>query len=123
AERRPGVDFLVQGRASSSVLNRHGPRPDGDRFLVLRPWGEVENHLVFLPSRLGGDYMPSDANDPRTGLYLPEPDLAYPGQTMAACGRHLLFAVLNPTPAARLRLDLTAGYKHDGCNLLPPAVA
>jgi hypothetical protein len=121
ADRAGGSDFLLCGTYGTTALNRRHLRPDDPRYVFLKPWDEVHNHLVFLPTDLGALQLGGLA-DP-VGLFTLSPDPAFPGRSMAGVGRHLLFDVLAPTPSLRVRLEITTTYKGDGVNRLPPAVA
>jgi hypothetical protein len=110
---------LAVTAGSQSVFNRR--RLGGEPApLLIKPYTEVSNHLVFVPSRLGQHYY-RFADRRRVSLYQLEADPQYPGRTMAAVGHHLLFRVVNPGPSIRLVLDVSASFKGDGDNRVPPA--
>jgi hypothetical protein len=115
----PAGRFLVCSTGPLSVFNRSHLGATPPPF-VVKPWAEVQNYLVFTPSELGNLFP---APPEQTGPCHPERDAIYPGRTMAGAGRHMLFEVLNPTPKARLVLELTASLKADEDNRLPPACA
>jgi hypothetical protein len=113
---------VLSGTETTSILNRRGRQAAGP-ILRLERWEDVQNRLVLQPSVLGGNLgLITYARRP-CALHKLEMDLAYPERTMAGCGRHLLFQVINPTPTVRLRLDVTATFQADGNSLLPPAAA
>ncbi|MGH7172362.1 MAG: hypothetical protein ACRELG_18960, partial [Gemmataceae bacterium] len=121
---RPGqadYDLLVACTPKTTILNRSHFSTRDDRLSVVRPWREVANHLVFVPSKLG--YHPFDlaASAKDIALHSLEPDFFNKGGTMVGCGRHILFEVLRPTPGARLVLSLTESVRSDGICRLPPA--
>jgi hypothetical protein len=120
-DRAGGTDFLLCVTYATTALNRRYLRPDDMRYVFLKPWNEVHNHLVFLPSDVGA--LPLGGLAHPVGLFALQPDPAFPGRSMAGVGRHLLFDVLAATPALRVRLEITDTYKGDGANRLPPAVA
>jgi hypothetical protein len=111
AMRDGSVDLLLRGCYRTTVLNRWHQQPDDERHFELVPWDGVHNHLLLVPAE--------DWNEASLGHL--EPDLLYPGRTMAGCGRQLLFEILKPAPQVRVRLDLTASYKGDAANCLPAA--
>jgi hypothetical protein len=118
AERVPG-GALALTTGSQSILNRRRLGREALPFLI-KPYAEVSNHLVFVPSRLGQHYH-RFVDRRQVALYQLEGDPQYPGRTMAAVGRHLLFRVVNPGPSVRLALDVSAAFKGDGENRVPPA--
>jgi hypothetical protein len=118
AERVPG-GALALTTGTQSVFNRHTLGHERAAILV-KPYAEISNHLVFVASQLGQHYY-RFADRRRVSLYQLEDDPLYPGRTMAAVGRHLLFRIVNPGPSIRLVLDVSASFKGDGESRLPPA--
>jgi hypothetical protein len=121
--RGPFADgnYLLCGTHCTSILNRrHSPAQTREPFL-LRPAGEVRNHLVFQFSKLGQLTSGGDYDVRRAGLHALQPDIWYPGRTMAGCGRHHLYLVLNPSETVRVQLDVTACLNYSDGNRLPPA--
>ncbi len=116
----PG-DFLLSVTGKQTVLNRRRTAGKGEGNLSISSGDDVRNHLVFTPSHLGAHYFLHLGEGLPMALYQLETDLTYPGQTMSALGRHGLFEVLNPSPRARLVLDVSLSLKGDGENRLPPA--
>ena len=113
------ASVLVSGPGLSVVNRRRGASMDAPFELV--PWASVRNHLVLIESALGKNYYHAGRYRAQglVSLYQPEPDLFFPGRTMMAAGRTLLFEVLNPTPGARLALEYTATLNGGGRNLIP----
>jgi hypothetical protein len=118
AESVPGGALLLSTGAQS-VFNRRPLGRESAPFLI-RPYREVANHLVFVHSQLGQHYFGYEDRS-RIALFQVEADPLFPGSTVAALGRHLVFRVVNPGPAVRLAVTLTASFKGDGRNRLPPA--
>jgi len=118
AERVPG-GALALTTGSQSVFNRRRLGLERTPILV-KPYAQVSNHLVFVNSRLGQHYYGSEDRR-RIALYQLEGDPLYPGRSIAAVGRHLLFRVVNPGASVRLALDVSASFKGDGASRLPPA--
>jgi hypothetical protein len=117
----PEGRFLVCSTGPLSIFNRnHLEASPAAAPFVVKPWAEVRNYLLFTPSQWG-NLFPSAPD--QTGPCHPEPDILNPGRFMAGAGRHMLFEVLNPTPKARLVLELTSTLKADADNALPPACA
>jgi hypothetical protein len=117
---RSGSCMLALPSGTQTVLNRRR-MPEGSPDLVGRPCAAARNHLVFTHSSLGQHYYLSDQR-PAVSFYQLEPDFFFPGRTMSAFGRHVLFRVLGQSAPVRLALDLTTSFRHDGVNRLPPAV-
>ena len=120
AEAIPGAALALSAGAQS-VFNRRSLDPASGPILI-RPYRQVANHLVFMHSELGQHYnMSTDRS--RIGLFKIEADPLFPGKTMAALGRHLVFLVVNPRTPVRLALEVSASFKGNGTNRLPPAAA
>jgi hypothetical protein len=112
--------YLVAEGPRLTVLNRwHGAPSDREAF-VVKPLGEVRNHLCFIDSELGKYYYSIDRPGD-IGMYRLEKDILVPGQTMAAFGRHQLYQVINPSPTVRLVLSVSATLQANGENRLLPA--
>jgi hypothetical protein len=118
AESVPG-GALVLSAGAQSVFNRRSLGA-GSAPLLVRPYREVANHLVFTHSRLGQHYFEYEDRS-RIALFQVERDQLFPGSSMAAVGRHLVFRVVNPGRSPRLVVTLSASFKGDGQNRLPPA--
>ncbi|HEY2584608.1 MAG TPA: hypothetical protein VGI81_02445 [Tepidisphaeraceae bacterium] len=113
--------LFVGSTGRQSPFNRwHDPEEDGPNF---RGGGlaDFPNHLTFVASRLGEPYYVFGREN--VGIYQLEGDTLLKGRTMAAVGRYLLFQVVNPSPAARLELDVTNSIIANGDDRLPPAEA
>ena len=115
--------YLVKTTGRLTILNRRHGRPDETHNFVVAPLGDVHDHLIFTMSDLGRHYFGNTARQNQVAMYQVEKDPMFPGRTVAACGRHLLFEVVNPTPGARLQLSLSTTLKADGESRLPPAAA
>src|SRR5262249_36076174 len=106
----PLTTLIVSSPWSQSVFNRRVkqglPRDD----YLVRPLKDVQNHLFFVDSKLGKNYI-FDRED--AAFCQMESDLAYPGDCFCSLGRFSLFRVLNPSPAPRLVLNLTRTYSAD----------
>jgi hypothetical protein len=116
--------WLLSLGPASSILNRTGAAAQPDSLLVLQPWADVRDHLVFLQSRNFGVSGWSGTwralGRPEPTFYRPEPDFFNPGHTIEGLGRHLLFEVVKPQPPVRLIMWITATLKGDGVNCIPP---
>ena len=109
-----------------SAVNRRRPYDPGSGSLVsLISSDQVSNRLVQVDSLLGKSYFRSAAARPegRIAMFQLEPDYFYPGQSISAVGRVILFEVLRPTPGVRLELEYTASLQSDGRNTIPPVQA
>ena len=120
----PGA-LLVASSGIQGIYNRrHLPAPANFRaarnwknFAVI-PYADARNHLIAVASDLSQPFYSSDPS--RIGAYQVEPEPIYfRGGTMAALGRYLMFQVVNPTPGARLAINVTGTYLADGQNRLP----
>ena len=118
AEDAPGGELALT-LPGQSVLNSR--RRTVESGALIQPYGAVSNHLVLVHSELGAHYYLGDRS--RVAMYQAESDLLYPGATMVGVGRHLLLRVVRPAARVRLALALTAYFKGDGQNRLPPAAA
>jgi hypothetical protein len=119
AERTAGGALALTTGGLSVFNRRHLGR--GPAAILIQRYAEVSNHLVFLASRFGQHYY-RFVDRRRVALYQLEADPLYPGRTMAAVGRHLLFRVVNPGPTVRLVLDVSTSFKGEGGHDLPPVV-
>jgi hypothetical protein len=116
-----GVYFALTTGVETVFNRRHLPGDDGQPA-VLRAFDQVHNHLAFVYSALSRPYYYHDAEErEKFGFSQTEADYYYPGNTMEAVGRHLLFQVLRPTPKFRLLVDLTTTLRMDHGKELPPA--
>ena len=121
-------DVLIAATGENSVLNRFQFGYPQTEPVIPRLIKNVFNHLSFLPTALKSrhyfDYdIPADKFSEYRGqiaLWTNEPDYFFPGRTMVGAGRRLMLRAINPTPNARLMLELTASLKADGNNRLPP---
>jgi hypothetical protein len=122
-ETAPGT-YLVAGTGRQSIVNRSRCSSAETGNFVIRPWGEFHNHLMFTCSHRGLSYYGSEileSPDCPIAMFQLEGDPMIPGGTMSACGRHLLFEVVNPSPQVRLVLSATTTVRADGELRLPPA--
>ena len=115
-----GDDFtLIRMPAVFSILN--GRSRGADPGLVeLAPRASLADTLVFKPTTLGADaFAATDFG--RVAIWAMEPDYFFPGHRLAAVGRHLVFRVIDPEPAPRLVLEMSASQHINGHTELPPA--
>jgi len=109
---------FVSTTSVQSLFNRTlVPQASGASFLV-RPLTAVSDHLAFVPSDLGPNYMSFKRI---ASFYQVEADPYFPHRTMAGVGRHLLFRVINPSQGSRLLVEVTASLRGDRENRLPAA--
>ncbi len=102
-----------------TVLNRSMRGYDG-RIVYFVRLGDIRDDLAFVTSSVGS--APGATGDvTKESLFQVEPDYFRRGTTMAGIGRYLLLAVLNPTPHARMLIDITDTLVGDGKDRLPPA--
>lgn len=87
-------------------------------LFVSSKLAEVNNHLIFISSKLGQPYYTTDRKV--VSFYQFEPDIEFPGAMMAGIGRHHLLEIINPTEKSRFVISLTATLKANGENRLPP---
>ena len=100
-----------------------------NEFFMTHFQSEVTNYLVVVQSWLGqhyshavfGSYSRRELANITPSMFQPESDFFYSPSPMFAIGRHLLFEVVNPSTAVRVRLDFTATFRANGENQLPPA--
>jgi hypothetical protein len=111
---------LVASGPRQGIVNRRSARSERHLAEVRLVSSElVQNHLVFVSSKLGTAYF-SGADRTFISLYQPENDLFFRTATMQAVGRDILFQILRPSPQIRLVLDYTASLNADGRNQIPP---
>ena len=113
-ERNPRNVFLLEDTAAQSVVNRWYQMDTSKNFRII-PLSSVRNHLIFVAARYGLAYY---SHSKTSSLFQLEPDLFYPGRTMAGMGRRFLFAVVNSSKKIRLEVDYTATLKDDGESIL-----
>jgi hypothetical protein len=121
------VDYsLLSTGPALSVLDRRQPAgaPSGLMVKVV-PSERVRNHLILVDSELGRHYFHSGSarGEGRVSMFQLEPDYFYPGRTMSAVGRVLLFEVLHASHGLRLQMEYTASLQSDGRNTIPPVQA
>lgn len=112
--------ILITNSSMRCVFNRSHASAQSKQNFYLQPLRAVKNHLVMIDSSLGSTYWSqlTPENTPRS-LYNLESDPMYPGRTMQAMGRYLLFRAIHPTEQVRLALALTDTFNGDGNNQLP----
>jgi len=119
----PSSFYLCSAR-SQSLANRAHDLMNREAPFALLSWNDVRNHLVYVTSQMGTDMYTRQFGAKgweSVGLYPMEREpLFYRNATMAALGRHMLFAVLNPSSKARFVVNLTSTYKGDKENRVPP---
>jgi hypothetical protein len=117
---RPPIDdaalLLYQG-PRLTVLNRSSDLPKV-RSVGMIPYKSASNILVFVDSSLGTS--PNFGRD--ASIFEPEPDYFFPGTSMSAVGRTLLFEILNPS-RPRLELWLTRSVDPNGDSTLPEYIS
>lgn len=116
---------FIETTGLQSVFNRSQYDPTDTNNFVIRPCASVRDHLIFVHSKLGQHYYQVDQRyfgeqQVSIGIFPIEPDPILLGRTMAGVGRNLLFEVVNPTPGARLMVDMSATLKGNGDDSLPP---
>jgi hypothetical protein len=112
--------YLIAAGGQLTILNRTHNPPSTTQPFVSKPMNEVKNHLVFKFSEIGLPYFGGLDDDNKVSYFQLENDFLVQGQ-FAGIGRYLLFEVLNPTPNARMVVELTTSLKADASNKLPPA--
>jgi hypothetical protein len=118
----PLADDQVLVRTSSRIglfNRRRNWFENGDNFRV-EPAKDVRNYLLFIESNRGRNYYLSGGLN--VSMYQLERDpIFFTDLSMSGVGRHLMVQVLNPTPTVRVVMEVTASYKADAANELPPA--
>jgi hypothetical protein len=112
-------DVLIASSGNQDVFNRMAQTAGTALNFDVRPCDSFRNHLIFVDSELGEHYPPADPH--LMSVFQLEPDILFPGHTMAGIGRYLLMEVLNPANPVRLELNITATLKADRENFVPPA--
>jgi hypothetical protein len=120
ALRRPGTLFMRS--PNTTLFNTPDGPPSYDVQLV--PWNSVHDHLVLVPSgrASSGIFDRPPRREPSIMVSRSEPDPLMRGGQIEAIGRYLLFAIVNPSPKIRLRLDYTATLNPDRSARIPPVV-
>lgn len=103
-----------------SVVNRRQAIGSPESIVSLIDLRSAHDHLIEINSELGGNYYYSSGSEHRTALYQLEPDYFYPGRSMSALGRYILFEILQPSRGVRVEMDYTASLQGDGRNVIPP---
>lgn len=118
--------LLIAAGPKQSILNRwpaqvrFGPGAETANF-VTKPVSRARDHLIFIESELGKSYFLGTHD---VSMYQIEPDPTfYRTETMAGIGRRFMFQVLNPTPGARMVMELSWSFAADAQNKLPPDAA
>jgi hypothetical protein len=121
APRLPGSDntWFIALTGKQSIFNRRKYGERSESSFAAFPLRDASNYLAFVNSELGNPY--SLLRNESTSFYQLEPDHFFNGSTMSGVGRVFLFQVINPTRAPRMALEITASFKADGENQLPPA--
>lgn len=120
----PGAYFVGTTGSQTAFNRRHLP-PGPDAFDV-RPLADVRNRLAFVSSELGRQtcvlYIAKRYRN-HFGFSPLEGDYFYPGATIQALGRHLLFQVVGPTERFRVVFNFSASFRVGREGRLPPAAA
>lgn len=111
--------FVLAATARQTIINRRvatPPRAD----LVLLPRDRAGDRLNFVASTMGG--TASDRSLQPVSLFQLEGDYYFPGQSVSAGGRYLLFALNGRPRSVRLSLDISTTLKSDE-RFVPRAIA
>jgi len=92
------------------VSNNDVPGSDDGQYFVFHPLEKERNHIVLHSTHLGGVLLRSNS----VSEWPVEPDLYRPGDTFYAVGRYMLFEVIQPTPAIRVRISLSRSLMGGG---------
>jgi hypothetical protein len=115
--------YLVSTAGNQTTFNRR-QLPPGPDAVDVRPLADVRNRLAFVSSERGRQssifYIAKCYRD-RFACTVVEGDVFYPGATMQAVGRHLLFQVVRPSERFRLAFDFSASMRADRDSRLPAA--
>lgn len=110
---------FVTAPLAQSIINRSRLRGRDPAVFTAQPWNAVRDRLIFLSSQLGWHYYLGDPKN--VGLFQTEADPALRDSPVAGVGRHLLFEVIHPSKEFRAVLEITATFRGDGDNRVPPA--
>lgn len=117
---KPSRPAVILSSGKVSVLNRHRLPEETTKGLYVRPLAEIHDHLVLVDSERGRQYFMA-LGAPDVAMFQLEGDYFRPGHTIASLGRDLLFEVLEPTPRARMLVDVTTSLAANGDCRLPEA--
>jgi len=113
------TQMLLHTGGADTVLNRSDRRYDDGIVYLVKPRA-IQNDLTFVQSSLGFAPGPGSPMS-KISLFQVEPDYFRTHNTMSGISRYLVFLVLNPTPNARMLLNITDTLSSDGKYNLPPA--
>ncbi len=115
--------LLIQNE-KNTPFNAYTQKNDKNFFSAL-PINKVENHLIFIHSKLGGHYFwfaaaDTERVDKRNTAFFPmESDPLFIGQNFNGMGRHIMLMQLNPTPEARMVMEATSTVMKNFESTLP----
>jgi hypothetical protein len=121
-EQKPSLaTILVTSTAEQHSFNKLSSHdfPPTDGIFNYTMAASLANYLIFIQTDEGQNFYMGTAG--HIAVHKPEPDVYLPGHYFFAIGRHLLFRVLNPSDAVRIRLSLTASILGAGRTRLPTA--
>jgi len=117
--------MLVSVGPRMSVLNASALAPNTNASVFATPFHEVRNHLAVAHSRLSNNYYylaGTKLSDPnRVALFDLEHDPMIPGRYMSAAGQRILAQVFNPTPDARMVVEMSSTVLKEKRSALPQA--
>ena len=119
-ENTPG-SYLLGSNGRISILNRYKHPESLQENFFLAPLASVANHAIYFHTDLGNHHYVPQSFD-KVSMYQLENDIYYPGSSFAGLGRHVTMMILNPTPRARLLLDMTTTLQPGSNKDLPRAV-
>jgi len=111
--------ILLLESLNTTLFNTWKKPPDFSGKIFLRPYADVRDYLVYVPSVRGTLGMRNFTLE--TMLWRFESDSADPSKSMEAVGRYLLFNVINPVTPFRLELSVTATVLTGDRSTIPPA--
>lgn len=114
--------YLVITSPLQSIFNRREFNNINYNNFTVKPITQTQDHLIFVNSEKGRHYFvhnPYIVDPAEIAFSHLESDYFFPGKSFASVGQYLLFQILNPSPKARLELNITATLNSDGNNSLP----
>lgn len=108
--------YVLSNNGGDSVFNRTPSSADKVFSILKNP----TNFLIFKDSKLGPHNI-STTNKSKVVLWRLERDPMMPDSEMSALGKVILMQALNPTPNARLKLEMSSTVLEQNSRALPKA--
>jgi hypothetical protein len=109
--------YVLSNNGGDSIFNRT-PSSADEVFSILK---NPTNYLIYKDSKLGPMNLVSRTNKSKIVLWRLERDPMMPNSEMGALGKVILMQALNPTPNARLKLEMSSTALEQSSRTLPKA--